>query len=51
MPGTPTDSPERRASSKASGLPVLGSMNRFGVQAAGHISRPSMVMTCLVLAR
>ena len=45
VPGTPTDSPDRRASSKASGLPVFGSMKKLGLQAAGHISRPSMVTT------
>ncbi|MDT4900897.1 MAG: hypothetical protein QOJ78_1827 [Pseudonocardiales bacterium] len=51
MPGTPTDSPERRASSNASGFPVAGSMNCCVVQDAGQVSRPSSVTTRCSRAR
>ena len=43
MPGTPAESPLKRAGSNASGLPF--SMNESGFIARGAFSRPSIVVT------
>ena len=45
VPGTPTDRPLTRASWKAYGRPVAGSMKWVSVIVAGPASRPSIVCT------
>jgi hypothetical protein len=50
VPGTPTESPLVTAVAKAYGWPVDGSTKMSGRNAAGPVSRPSIVETRCVRA-